>query len=312
MITTQQQCGGTANTKRKTNCLAFFFLSCILMPLFASAAEPPAHSKPAHRVLSPASPLVKDARFHSAALNREMRYRIYLPHDYAATTVRYPVLYLLHGLYGNYENWGTLTSLANDVAGRDWIIVMPDADDSWYTNSATTPPDKFEDYIAKDLIAEIEARYRTIRDRHARAIAGLSMGGYGALKLALRDPQAFAFAGSLSGALDAARDLDTSRPEFAPRLLEVFGSPGNPARAHNDIFQLLSHATQADLPYLYLACGEQDRFLSVNREFVAELSQRHVRYEYHETPGNHDWTYWDRGIRPMLGVMENYLSSKAR
>jgi S-formylglutathione hydrolase FrmB len=203
-----------------------------------------------------------------------------------------------------------LTSLANDVAGWDWIIVMPDADNSWYTNSATVPQDKFEDYIANDVIAEIDARYRTIRDRHARALAGLSMGGYAAMKLALRDPQSFAFAGSLSGALDAARDLDTRRPEFAARLLEVFGPAGNPARAHNDVFQLLAPAAPAGLPYLYLACGGQDRFLSVNREFVAELSQRGVRYEYHETPGDHDWTYWDREIRPLLNAMRNYLSSQ--
>jgi putative tributyrin esterase len=307
MINGQYQCGGTANTKRKTICVASCILACILVPLLASA-EPPAHSKSAHRLISPPSPLVKDSSFHSAALNRDMKYRIYLPHNYAATTRLYPVLYLLHGLYGNYQNWDTLTHLPNYVAGKDWIIVMPDADDSWYTNSATTPQDKFEDYIAKDLIAEIDGRYRTIRERHARAIAGLSMGGYGALKFALRNPQSFAFAGSLSGALDAARDLDNHRPEFAPRLLEVFGSPGNPARAQNDIFQLLAHATQSELPYLYLAGGEQDRFLSVNREFVAELSQRHVQYEYHETPGDHDWTFWDREIRPLLSAMENYLS----
>ena len=282
---------------------------CIATGL-ASSAQKQGQTRSAHRAPSPESPLAKDARFQSVSLEREMRYRIYLSHNYAATTRRYPVLYLLHGLYGDYQNWDTLTNLAQYAAGTDWIIVMPDADDSWYTNSATKPQDKFEDYIAKDLIAEIDGKYRSIRDRHARAIAGLSMGGYGALKLALRDPQLFAFAGSLSGALDAARDLDSRRPEFARKLVEVFGPPGNPVREDNDVFHLLQRVAPKDLPYLYLACGTEDNFLSVNREFVAGLSQHSVRYEYHETPGQHDWGDWDRAIKPMLGAMELLFSSK--
>ena len=260
---------------------------------------------------SPDSPLGKDASFHSGALNRDMRYRIYLPHNYAATTRRYPVLYLLHGLYGDYENWDTRTNLTKYAAGMDWIIVMPDADDSWYTNSVTHPQDKFEDYVAKDVITEIDDKYRTIRDRHARAIAGLSMGGYGALKFALRNAQSFAFAGSLSGALDAARDLDSRRPEFAAKLVEVFGPPGTPARENNDLFHLLEPIVSKDVPYLYLACGTDDQFLWVNREFTAELARRNVVYECHETPGGHEWGYWDRQVRAMLAAMELVISHKS-
>ncbi len=289
---------------------AIYILACILTALAASA-QPQTRAQ-SHRVLPPAAPLVEGAQFNSAALNREMRYRIYLPHNYAATTRRYPVLYLLHGLFGNSQNWDTLTNLASDVAGMDWIIVMPDAGDSWYTNSASVAQDKFEDYIAKDLVSEIDGKYRTIRDRHARAIAGLSMGGYAALKFALRYPGSFAFAGSLSGALDAARDLDSRVPEFATKLVEVFGAPGNRVRTQNDIFLLLPKTNAAELPYLYLACGTDDRFLSVNREFVAELSGRRVRYEYHETPGDHNWAYWDQEIRPMLSMMESRVSLKLR
>jgi len=291
--------------KRATVCL----ILCLLAVAIASAQTPVA-PKAVHRVPSPFSPIVKDASFRSAALSREMKYRIYLPHNYEATTRRYPVLYLLHGLYGSYENWDTLTNLAEHVAGMEWIIVMPDAGDSWYTNSATKPEDKFEDYITKDLISEIDAKYRTIRDGHARAIAGLSMGGYGAIKFALRNPRSFAFAGSLSGALDGARDLDTRVPEFSAKLNEVFGAPGSSARGQNDVYLLLQGASAADLPYLYLACGEEDRFLSVNREFVAELSKRHMAYEYHETSGNHDWSYWDRAIAPLLTAMQSRMTSK--
>jgi S-formylglutathione hydrolase FrmB len=217
---------------------------------------------------------------------------------------------LLHGLYGDYKNWDTLTKLERYATGTNWIIVMPDADDSWYTNSVTNPQDKFEDYVAKDVVAEIENKYRTIKDRQGRAIAGLSMGGYAAMKFAIREPQAFAFAGSLSGALDAARDLESRRPEFAAKLLEVFGPSGNPAREKNDVFYLLRSAEPTDLPYLYLACGTQDRFLSVNREFVAQLSQLGVKYEYHEAPGEHDWAYWDRAIEPMLTTLKSLYFAK--
>ena len=156
---------------------------------------------------------VRDALFHSASLGRDMHYRVLLPRDYTRSG-RFPVLYLLHGLYGDYQNWDTRTGLENYAKDLHLIIVMPDADDSWYTNSATVAADKFEDYIAKDLIAEVDEKYRTIRDSHGRAIAGLSMGGYGAVKLALKYPELFAFAGSLSGAFNAPQSLDSQRPEF--------------------------------------------------------------------------------------------------
>ncbi len=259
------------------------------------------------RTTSTSAPLVMDTRFHSAALSREMTYRIYLPHNYLKTTRRYPVLYLLHGVYGSFENWDTLTNLATYAAGLDWIIVMPDADDSWYTNSATSPGDRFEDYIVKDVIAEVDSRHRTIRDRHARAVAGLSMGGYAALKFSLRDPLLFGFAGSLSGAVSAGRDLDAHAPDLAAKLVEVFGAPGNSTRANNNIFLLLQKADLRELPYFYLACGIEDTFLAANREFVAELSRRNLPYEYHETPGGHGWDYWDRGIKPLLSQMTKQL-----
>lgn len=304
-----------ARMKRVAGFLASSVLAGALTLLSMSAR--PAYSIASNagsvkQSLLPDSPLIKDSRFQSAALGREMQYRIYLPHNYPTTTKRYPVLYLLHGLFGNFENWDKLTHLSSYAAGMNWIIVMPDAGDSWYSNSATMPQDKFEDYIAKDLIAEIDGKYRTIPARNGRAIAGLSMGGYAAMKLALRDPKLFAFAGSLSGALDAARDLDTRLPEFAPKLVEVFGASGNPARAQNDIFVLLPKATPADLPYLYLACGEEDRFLLVNREYAADLAHRAALYEYHEMPGTHDWVFWDREIKPLLSVLQQKISDSGR
>lgn len=245
---------------------------------------------------------VEDAVFHSASLQRDMRYRMLVPGDYDKGG-KFPVLYLLHGLYGDYRNWDTKTGLENDARNLHLLIVMPDADDSWYTNSATAPGDKFEDYVAKDLISEIDGKYRTIRERPGRAIAGLSMGGYGAMKFALKYPNLFAFAGSLSGALDAAQNLDTLRPDFRAKLLEVFGKEGSPTRAENDVFRLLDAPRETSYPYLYLACGTRDFFLETNRAFVAQLSLRKIAYEYHETPGEHTWDYWDKELEPMFEAL---------
>ncbi len=224
------------------------FLACCVLPLVCSLsdAQGSLHTAPIKEPVA-----VKDPIFYSSSLQRNMHYRVIIPRDYA-TGGRVPVLYLLHGLYGDYQNWDTRTGLENYVQNFHWLIVMPDADDSWYTNSATIPADKFEDYIAKDLIAEIDGKYRTIHDGHARAIAGLSMGGYGAVKLGLKYPELFIFAGSLSGAFNAAQDLDQLRPEFRAKLQEVFGNEGGHTRTENDVFRLLNTPHQVAYPLIDL------------------------------------------------------------
>jgi S-formylglutathione hydrolase FrmB len=255
---------------------------------------------------------VQDGAFNSAALDREMKYRILLPCGYQTGSGRFPALYLLHGLYGDYLNWDTRTNLERYAQKYELIVVMPDAGDSWYTNSGTDSKDRFEDYIAKDLVAEIDGKFRTLRSRHARAIAGLSMGGYGALKIALRYHDDFAFAGSLSGALNAPQDLGDHQPAFRDQLLKVFGPPGSVVRANNNMFSLLQSANAKDLPYFYVACGSADDFLPVNREFVAQLASRGAAYEYHETAGGHAWDYWDRSLQDLLRAVADVVSNQYR
>jgi S-formylglutathione hydrolase FrmB len=239
-----------------------------------------------------------------------MKYRVLLPCSYGRGSGRFPVLYLLHGLYGDYLNWDTRTNLERDAQSYNLLVVMPDAGDSWYTNSATDPKDKFEDYIAKDLVAEIDSKFRTLRSRHARAIAGLSMGGYGSLKIALRYHDDFIFAGSVSGALNAPQDLGDRRPAFRDQLLKVFGAPGGATRADNNVFSMLQSASVQKLPYFYLACGTADDFLAVNRDFAAKLSARSAAYEYHETVGGHAWDYWDRSLPDLLRAVAGAVSNQ--
>jgi putative tributyrin esterase len=284
-------------------CVAPFF--CLLLTCLPPLATGQTRVAKAVESATNKSNLVKDTLFHSPSLEREMHYRVLFPHEYEKGG-RFPVLYLLHGLYGDYQNWDTRTGLENYARDLPWLIVMPDADNSWYTNSATVPADKFEDYIVKDLVAEVDEKYHTIRDRHARAIAGLSMGGYGAMKFALKYPELFFFAGSLSGALNAAQNLDDQKPDFRAKLLAVFGDTGSPTRSENDVFQLLNNTKQLSYPYLYLACGTGDFFLETNRAFTRELQSKGLAYEYHETAGGHAWEYWDRNLQPMLQAMSGF------
>src|ERR1051325_10217335 len=143
---------------------------------------------------------VETIQFRSNLINATLPYNVILPPDYRRSkTTRYAVLYLLHGLGGHYGDWLSRTNVADYAAQYRMIIVMPEANDSWYVDGASG--NKYESYIVKELLPDVDRRYRTIQSRYGRAIAGLSMGGYGALKFGLKNPSTFVFAGSMSGAL---------------------------------------------------------------------------------------------------------------
>jgi putative tributyrin esterase len=253
---------------------------------------------------------VKDQTFHSPSLARDVHYRILLPAGYADdSTARFPVLYLLHGLYGDRTNWSELTKLAEYARPYKFIIVMPDGANSWYVNSYASPHDRYEDFIFRDLIAEVDSRHRTLPQRQARAIAGLSMGGFGTLKFALKYPDSFVFAASMTGALNAPLDLADEVAEFRDELLKAFGPPGNSNRAQNDVFFLASEAVPTRVPYLYMDCGTSDGFLFTNRQFAALLQKKIIPFEYHEFPGGHEWQYWDARLPAVLHLASRHFSS---
>ncbi len=269
-----------------------------------SQAEPAAHID----CVAPAQSLLQDRMFRSEALARSMRYRILLPDGYFQTQRSYPTLYLLHGWHGDYLNWSTRTNLVQYAGTLPIIIVMPDAGDSWYTDSASRSEDKFEQYIIHDLIEEIDQHWRTIRSPHRRAIAGLSMGGYGAVKFALKYPEVFRVAASLSGAFNASTDLENERPDLKSGLSEIFGPPASKSRTENDIYELAAHVDVSSAPYLFVDCGTQDPwFLDANRKFLSILGQRKFAYEYHETSGAHTWQYWDERVPEVLKIVSRYI-----
>jgi S-formylglutathione hydrolase FrmB len=249
---------------------------------------------------------VETVRFQSKLLNTTLPYNVILPNDYAtARSTRYPVLYLLHGLTGHYSDWVSRTNIAGYASEYRLIVVMPEGNDSWYTN-------KYESYILQELIPDVQQRYRTIEARYARAIAGLSMGGYGAIKFGLKSPHTFAFAASMSGAFAITRFSEEEVPASWRESLRLFGPVGSETRKANDLFEIVGKM-QAErigsLPYFYFDCGTEDSPLIFpsNRELASLMSEKKIPHEYRELPGDHSWSYWDNQVQEILRVAAQKL-----
>ncbi len=227
---------------------------------------------------------------------------VVLPAGYHQSARRYPVLYLLHGHGGGHRNWMERTNLLAYTARLPLIVVLPDAGNSWYTNSSARPEERFEDYVGRDVPAFVDQNFRTLTFREARYVAGLSMGGYGALKLALKLPARFSLAGSFSGALTAARDTTY------PTVMDAFGPAGSSSRAENDLPALARDARGLDASHFYIDTGSADPVLPSNREFVRAAAERPLAYEYHEVPGAHTWEYWNRRLPVFLALVEERIA----
>jgi S-formylglutathione hydrolase FrmB len=258
-----------------------------------------------------AQPIVRVDSFFMPSLGRTKKLSVLLPSKYDPTK-RYPVLYLLHGHTGGYDDWGTRTKLRDYVKDVPMIVVMPDAENSWYVNSFTEPNEQFEDYLVNDIPHYVQTMYSI--DTTRQGIAGLSMGGYGALMLGLRHPAKYGFVGSLSGAITFPRGMnDTTHlaeRSLQPSLKRAFGEKTNGFRNGHDIFLLYRQTSKDSLPYIYMVIGIQDgyrTFLPAHRAFTDLLRTYGAGYEYHETPGGHNWQFWDKEIRPLILRMREVL-----
>ena len=203
---------------------------------------------------------ITSVKFQSESLGQERAFNILLPLDYDSSTSRYPVLYLLHGYGDDNTAWSYMTNLSGYAARHELIVVMPDASNSWYVNGVADPKARFEDYIVKDIIGYVDSHYRTVPLPRARAVAGLSMGGYGAAFLGLKHHTLFTAIGTFSGALTAAHDVPTEHDteqvrEFQQEILPVFGPPGSPEREQRDPLALVEKVPPAEMPMIYVACG---------------------------------------------------------
>jgi S-formylglutathione hydrolase FrmB len=255
------------------------------------------------------APAVETIQFHSAIVGKTLPYNVILPRDYRTSrTTRYPVLYLLHGLDGHYDNWTTRTNVADYASRYRMIVVTPEGNDGWYTDSATVAGDKYESYFLKELIPDVQKRYRTIESRYGRGVAGLSMGGYGALKFGLKSPAMFAFAASISGPLDIASWTDDELKNLAwirKSVVSVFGPDGSETHKANDIFEItraMPAGRTASLPYFYFDCGNEDVLCGSSGKFAALLREKKIPHEYRQLPGAHGWPYWDQQVQEVLKI----------
>jgi putative tributyrin esterase len=277
-------------------------LSVVLVLLLGcrrnGAAEAPDHPRLTQNVT------LRDVTFHSGALHRDMRYRILMP---LKPLQKLQVVYLLHGNGGGFHDWSNYSDVAR-FAESGLLLVMPEGGSSYYTNAVDPPRDRFEDYIVQDLISDVESRFPVALGRANRAVVGVSMGGFGAIKLALQHPDLFAFAGGISSALDVPRrGFSIKRLHQSRQYNSIFGPSGSQARRDNDPFSLVRSTSPGSAPYFFLTCGEQEGLLPVNREFAALLAQRHFRYEFHTVRGAHDWNQWNAWLPTLFKSLSEHM-----
>jgi putative tributyrin esterase len=180
------------------------------------------------------------------------------------------------------------------------IVVMPEADLSYYTNAKHQRRSRWEDAIVLDLPHDVEARFPVAKGREHTGIAGISMGGYGAVKLTLKYPERYGFAASMSGALDITRrPASLRRWGQTWRIWTIFGvRPG--AKQDEDVFELLDRAARISDTKWFLSCGQNDPLHPVNERFARRMRERGVNLDLINTPGGHDWQSWNTAMPDMF------------
>ncbi len=231
----------------------------------------------------------------SQAMARDIKNVVIVPADYSDPEMQeeqYAVLYLLHGYSGAYDNWIKKKPELQDLASEySVIIVCPDGQDSWYLDSPIDPKMQFETYITKELVSFIDNKYRTIADPKFRAITGLSMGGHGAMSLALKHPDIYWQCGSMSGGLNIVpfplkwkiKDR-LGKYEDNPELWKSHSVVG--------IAQELESTNQR----IIFDCGVSDFMFDVNEQLHKVLLEKKIAHDYITRPGNHSWKYWCNSI----------------
>ncbi|MHC4592244.1 MAG: alpha/beta hydrolase [Planctomycetota bacterium] len=232
--------------------------------------------------------------FFGDAISKQTNTTVLLPQE-AEGGGPYPVLYLLHGLSDDDTTWTRCTSIERYTAGMPLIVVMPDGGRGYYTDAQCGPA--YERHILEDVIGLVDRFCPTIANRDGRAIGGLSMGGYGAMKIGLKYPDRFCSVVSHSSVFDIERILgDPKRADEQLRL--IFGD--DPAQGDNDVFRLAEQIDRGLLPALRFDCGTDDALLEHSRAFHRHLEGLGIPHEYEEFPGAHEWGYWDTHIQEAL------------
>lgn len=233
---------------------------------------------------------------YSNAMKKEIKAVVITPDTYK-NGGQYPVVYLLHGHGGNYANWIKRVPAIKDLADQhQLIIVCPDGNiNSWYLDSPELPNVKYETYVATELVKWIDSKYKTIADRKARAITGLSMGGHGALYLAFKHQKTFSIAGSMSGGVDI-RPFPNNWDIV--KLLGTYAA--KPTAWDNSSVNNLTHLLTPNSLALIIQCGTDDFFYKVNVALHDKLAYQNIPHTFITNPGAHNWQYWADAIKYQL------------
>jgi S-formylglutathione hydrolase FrmB len=232
-----------------------------------------------------------ELHYFSDALGKQTAAHVILPQGNHRGP--YPVFYLLHGLSDDHTMWARRTCIERYVQDLALIVVMPDGGRGFYCDAVEGF--NYQTAIARDLVEYIDTVFPTKADRTGRCIGGLSMGGYGAVKLALQYPHLFASANSHSGALTYGHGWMSTEAQ-TKRILGANTTGGGP----NDLYLLAEAAQRETLPRLRIDCGTEDFLIEENRTFHSYLQKLGVPHEYQEFPGAHDWAYWDTHIQDAI------------
>jgi len=247
---------------------------------------------------------VDTVTIRSTTMGKNIKCVVIKPDNYQKKDSHFPTVYLLHGYSGSFDNWiKRVPELKKHADTYQTLIVCPDgAYAGWYLDSPVDSAMRYETYIAKEVPAYIEANYRTIKDRKARAITGLSMGGHGGLYLGFRHANFFGACGSMSGAL--AIEYITNRYQVE----KLLGDTTNKAlwRQYSIMGQMEQYPK--DSVSIIIDCGTEDFVLEMSRMAHQKMLQLKIPHDYTERPGKHDWNYWATAIEYQLLYFRNYFN----
>lgn len=242
--------------------------------------------------------------YFSNSLVKASSFNIVFPED-PAIPKPWSVFYLLHGLSDDHTIWTRRTSIERYVAGLPLVVVMPDGGRGWYTDAKAGYA--HESDLVKDIVGLVDRTFPVKADRAGRAIGGLSMGGFGAVKIGLKHHEMFGSITSHSGALGFPRKPKDALG-LSPEFIRIFGedSKDGPDDPHA-IVQKIDHGR---IPEIRIDCGVDDFLLDQNREFHALLEKLQIPHQYQEYPGAHDWAYWDLHVQEAVAFHVKSLGLK--
>ncbi len=270
--------------------------------------------------------LKESLKVKSNILSKDVEYSIYLPADYETSNRRYPVLYLLHGYTDDETGWTQFgeAHLINDRSTQSgeaapMIIVMPDGGVTWYINSHDGKTN-YEDFFIKELIPHIDATYRTRSTKQYRAIAGLSMGGYGTLVMATKHPELFSAAAPLSAGVFQDEAIVNGDDNLWKNVLgDIYGKKDLTGKARltdhyykNSILKIIETGNADELKKVrfYIDCGDEDFLIKGNMALHSIMVDKKIPHEFRVRDGVHNWTYWRTALPDVLKFVSESFHQK--